>query len=212
VTKTTPLLFVTGTCANSVVNSVQRIVGITFDASNNAFWPAAEEMKHRQVFMEVACTTQVFSLFKKRLAPRLKAGAVEKLMPCSNTRAAVERVAPKLCDWIDLEGCKSDALKIVESRLKFGASESQSRPGASLVADLTSNVGAPASLLGSGVTEAAFRTFISAIRCNFPNYTFVCLTCVRASKELTAFLTDWLELATGRRPRAKSSSEALTNP
>ena len=63
--------------------------------------------------MEVACTTQAFSLFKKRLAPRLKASAVEKFILCSNTRAAVERVTPKLCDWIDLEGCKSDALKII---------------------------------------------------------------------------------------------------
>jgi hypothetical protein len=64
-TTTTPLLFMTGACAKSVVNSTQRIVGITFEATKNAFWPAAEEMKHHQVFMEVACTTQAFSLFKK---------------------------------------------------------------------------------------------------------------------------------------------------
>jgi superfamily II DNA helicase RecQ len=112
-TTTTPLLFMTGACTKSVVNSMQRIIGITFEATKNVFWPAAEEMKHRQVFIEVAHTTQAFSSFKKRLAPRLKASTVEKFILCSNTRAAVERVAPKLCDWIDLEGYKSDALKII---------------------------------------------------------------------------------------------------
>jgi hypothetical protein len=97
-TTATPLLLMTGTRAKSIINSAQRIVRITFDASNNVFWPAAEEMKHRQVFMEVARTTQAFSLFKKQLAPGLKASTVNKFTLCSNTRAAVDRVAPKLCD------------------------------------------------------------------------------------------------------------------
>jgi hypothetical protein len=108
-----PLLFMTGTCTRHIVQSIEKIVGIKFDTTHNVFWPGPEDMKHRQVLLDVAYTTQPLALFKKRVALTLKVDTVEKFIVYSNTRATVDRVLPKIVEWIDMEGYKSDVLKIV---------------------------------------------------------------------------------------------------
>ena len=115
---TIPILFMTGTCSKSIVTMIEKITGIGFDTSSNVFWPPASEMKHRQVFFDVAYSIQAMSLFKKRVGPLLKETTTDKFIIYTNTRATVERITPKVTNWIDLEGYKADVLKIIGTLLR----------------------------------------------------------------------------------------------
>jgi superfamily II DNA helicase RecQ len=115
---TIPILFMTATCTKSIVETVERIVGFMFDKDSNVFWPQPDEMQHRQVLLDVQYSTQALHVFKKRTRNLLKHSSLEKYILYSNTRATVDRVSPKLCEWIDANGFKSDLLKIVGTLLR----------------------------------------------------------------------------------------------
>jgi superfamily II DNA helicase RecQ len=108
-----PILFMTGTCTKTIVETIEKITGLLFDKQKNIYWPSALEMSHRHVFLDVAYTTKALSLFKKKVGPLLKETSLHKYIIYTNTRLTVERITPKICDWIDFHGFKADVLQII---------------------------------------------------------------------------------------------------
>jgi superfamily II DNA helicase RecQ len=108
-----PILFMTATCTEAIVDRVEAMSGLTFNRDTGVFWPEPEEMSHRHVFLEVAYTTMPISNFQKKIEPTLRACHVSKFILYTNTRRAVKRETPKLGAWIDKNGFKSDILMII---------------------------------------------------------------------------------------------------
>jgi hypothetical protein len=61
----------------------------------------------------VQYTTKALAVFKKRTEGLLKQSTSEKYIVYTDTRATVDRVSPKLCEWIDVNGFNLDLSKIV---------------------------------------------------------------------------------------------------
>ena len=114
-----PLLFMTATCTQFIVGRIEALLDIRFLLRHNVFWPNADGMQHRQVFMEVQYSTQPLAVFKSKVGPLLERSTVDKYILYSNNRTTVDRQVPKLADWIDTTGkFKADLLKIVGSLLR----------------------------------------------------------------------------------------------
>jgi hypothetical protein len=113
-----PILFMTATCTKSIVETVEKIIGFSINKDLNVFWPTPAEMQHRQVSLDVQYSTQALSVFKKKTESLLEQSSVNKFIVYTNTRASVDRVSPKLCEWIDVNGFKGDLLKIVGTLLR----------------------------------------------------------------------------------------------
>jgi superfamily II DNA helicase RecQ len=108
-----PILFMTATCTEAIVDRVESMTRLSFDRLNNVFWPCPMEMGHRHVYLDVVYTTNPIPAFQKRVLPILKSCHVSKFIVYTNTRRAVKRETPKLAAWIDKHGLKSDLLMII---------------------------------------------------------------------------------------------------
>jgi hypothetical protein len=114
-----PLLFMTATCTQFIVGRIEALLDIRFLLRHNVFWPNADGMQHRQVFLEVQYSSQPLAVFKSKVGPLLESSTVDKFILYSNNRTTVDRQVPKLADWIDTTGkFKADLLKIVGSLLR----------------------------------------------------------------------------------------------
>jgi hypothetical protein len=105
------------TCTKSIVETVEKIIGFSIDKDLNVFWPTPAEMQHCQVSLNIQYSTQVLSVFKKKSEPLLEQSSIDKFIVYTNIRTSVDRVSPKLCEWIDAHGFKGNLLKIVGTLL-----------------------------------------------------------------------------------------------
>ena len=109
----------TATCTQFIVERIESLLDMRFLLHHNVFWPNADGMQHRQVFLEVQYSTQPLAVFKNKIGPLLERTTVDKFIVYSNNKATVDRQYPKLADWIDTNGkFKADLLKIVGSLLR----------------------------------------------------------------------------------------------
>jgi hypothetical protein len=108
-----PILFMTATCTEAIVERVEAMSGLKFDRDTNVFWPSPEDMGHRHVFLDVAYTTQPMTNFQNRVGPILQRCHVSKFILYTNTRRAIKRETPKLAAWIDKHGYLCDLLMII---------------------------------------------------------------------------------------------------
>jgi superfamily II DNA helicase RecQ len=113
-----PLLFMTATCTKRILSTIELMSGLLFDTQVNVFWPTPDAMAHRHVLLDVQYSISPLSVFKKKVEPRLKVSTKEKYIIYSNTRACIDRITPKLTDWIDAEGHKADVLKVVGTLMR----------------------------------------------------------------------------------------------
>ena len=84
----------------------------------NVCWPGPSEMGQRHVYFDINYTTKSLGCFKSKVGPLLKVSTIPKFIMYSNTRASVNRVYPKLGDWIDSKGYKADMLMIIGTLLR----------------------------------------------------------------------------------------------
>jgi superfamily II DNA helicase RecQ len=59
---TVPVLFMTATCNQTMVEQIEKLSGLRFHCSSSIFWPSADAMHHRNVFLRVTYTIPILSL------------------------------------------------------------------------------------------------------------------------------------------------------
>jgi hypothetical protein len=69
---TVPVLFMTATCNQTMVEKIEKLSGLRFHHSSSIFWPSADAMHHWNVCLLVAYTTYPLTTFKKLVCPGLE--------------------------------------------------------------------------------------------------------------------------------------------
>jgi superfamily II DNA helicase RecQ len=64
---TVPVLFMTATCNQTMVEQIEKLSGLRFHRSSGIFWPSADAMHHRNLCLRVAYTTYPLTTLKNSL-------------------------------------------------------------------------------------------------------------------------------------------------
>ena len=84
---TVPVLFMTATCNQTMVEQIEKLSGLRFHRSSNIFWPSADAMHHWNVCLRVAYTTYPLTTFQKTCWSRIRDKSIEKVhLVCNHSR------------------------------------------------------------------------------------------------------------------------------
>jgi superfamily II DNA helicase RecQ len=97
---TVPVLFMTATCNESILNKVELLSGLTFHVAN-IFWPQPKGMRHRNVSFDITYSSRPLGLIQPALKKLLNENDTSKYIIYSNRRGKIEGIHSKLSLWLD---------------------------------------------------------------------------------------------------------------
>jgi hypothetical protein len=95
-----PVLFMTATCNESIMKSVELLSGLTFHVSN-IFWPPPSGMRHRNVLFDICYSSRPLGIIQPRLKLLISTNENSKFIIYSNRRVKIEAIHSKLSLWLD---------------------------------------------------------------------------------------------------------------
>jgi superfamily II DNA helicase RecQ len=113
-----PVLFMTATCNQTMVEQIKKLSGLRFHRSSSIFWPSADAMHHRNVCLRLAYTTYPLTTLKKLVGLGLETSRLRKYIWYANNRITIERHTEMLGSWIDHQGFKSDIVSVTGAQMK----------------------------------------------------------------------------------------------
>ena len=173
-----PLLCMTATFNSTLVNLLEKMVGIRFLPSNY-FWSNRRNMEKRNIKIEFVCTVQSLRVVKKSILSCLSKDTQKKCIIYSNTATSLESLKERIDSWLDTEVniptliIPGDTLLItgnIEPELKLAYTESFTTPFKQTTQHQFSPriLLATASCIGAGLD---CHDVYSVIRIGFPSST-----------------------------------------
>jgi hypothetical protein len=103
---TVPVLFMTATCNETILENVELLSGLKFHQAN-VFWPPPSGMRHRNVIFDVLYSSRPLAVIQPRLKKMLATNATSKYIIYSNRRLKIETIHSKLSLWLDCNDYQS---------------------------------------------------------------------------------------------------------
>ena len=120
-----PLLLMTATFNQRMVNTLEKMIGIKILAHTNYFWSGREGMMKRQVQIEFQNTPQYLRIIKEKVSSVLGDNLNKKAIIYLSTAASIDKMKESLDSWVDYDHpFQGDSVLVFggqEPELKFGA-------------------------------------------------------------------------------------------
>ena len=107
-----PLLFMSATMNTSLVDLLQKIVGIQL-SSNNIYWGDATYFRKRNITISSNYTTQYLRNVKLSIAALMKKDNNAKVIICSNTAKKLQNMQCSFDDWLNEVNIDGDSVLVV---------------------------------------------------------------------------------------------------
>jgi len=112
-----PVVFMTATCDQVILNQLQNMTGLFFESSN-IFWPDVHGMQQRRQCIEYVPSPMGLKNVKARLPPLYQSSERKQWILYSNSRFRLEKAYEQLQQFLDSTDLPGDVILIVGTQSK----------------------------------------------------------------------------------------------
>jgi hypothetical protein len=116
-----PILFMTATATETIINQITLLTGLSFDTSLNVFWPTPLQMRRRVCTIKFYITNRIMETVKALVTPLYKAlaqGDRQQWILYANSRVDLENYHKKVKAMLNEQGFLGDVIIITGPMFK----------------------------------------------------------------------------------------------